>query len=126
MSRWPHPGDTALDRARKLANNLLTLLPEQIQQRAVSRAHVMGETWLGGGLSVVDEADELTTEQASGLVAVSTDVIRKWACTPHPEPGHGGPLLPRFGYRGRQRTYLARDVLAAAGAVRRAREQRRA
>jgi DNA-binding transcriptional MerR regulator len=75
-------------------------------------------------LDVVDPDQDYTTSEAAELVHVHPDTIRKWASTQHPtDPDR--MLLPRFKTRGRERTYLAQHVLAAAAAMRRATRQRR-
>jgi hypothetical protein len=74
--------------------------------------------WLLGKEQVVEPEQELTTAEAAELVRVPIERIRKWACADHPEKP-GEPLLPRFKKRGKERTYLAQHVLAAAAAMRR-------
>lgn len=96
---WPWPGDTALDRARRIANSLLALLPEPERERHRATAHQLGETWLGGDLLRWTVNDIVTTAEAAGLLHVLPSTIRKW----HSEPGG----LPNRG-RGR---YRVGDVL---------------
>lgn len=118
---WPHPNDTAVDRARKVAGmyrqHLHTLNPavcDQLDQVAAG----FGQTWMLDKLDTGPAEDhDLTTEEAAELVEVSPETIRKWACMPHrAEPGR--TLLPRFGRRNRQRTYLAQHVREAAAIMR--------
>jgi hypothetical protein len=123
---WPNPVDTPLDRARKIAGMyrsrlraLDTAACDVLDETAVS----FGEDWMLERPDVVDPDRELTTSEAAELVHVHPDTVRKWACQPHPE--HPDlPLLPRFKMRGRERTYLARHILEAAAAVRRAQHTR--
>jgi hypothetical protein len=117
---WPWPGDTALDRARRIANSLLALLPEADREQHVATAHQLGETWLGERLLTHTPDQAVTTREAASLASVSEDVIRRWACTPHPSQS-GRMLLPRAGRRGRSMTYIVRNVLEASAAVSRAR-----
>lgn len=105
---WPWPGDTALDRARRIANSLLALLPDGERERHVATAHQLGETWLGGDLLRWTVDDIVSTAEAAGIVHVKDSTIRKW----HSEPGG----LPNCG-RGR---YRVGDVLDYA-ALKRAR-----
>lgn len=111
---WPWPGDTALDRARRIANSLLVLLPEPDREQHVATAHQLGETWLGGDLLRWTVDDIVSTAVAAGIVHVQPPTIRKW----HSERCG----LPNCG-RGR---YRVGDVLDYA-ALKRARrvEQRR-
>ena len=122
---WPWPGDTTRDRARRIANSLLSLVPEQQRDAIVSQAHRYGETWLGHDEVTADPDSYVSGADAADLVAVSPATIRQWAATEHPGvPGR--MLLPRGPFRQRERTYLVRDVLSAAGTVRRARHAKRA
>jgi hypothetical protein len=125
--RWPYPTDDATDRARRVAlmyrERLRTLgthgraAADQCDEVAVG----FGETWMVETPVVIDPDRELTGDLAAELVRVSESTIRKWATqTEHPEQP-GQPLLKPFGWHGRRRTYLARDVLAAAVALARAR-----
>ncbi|MEV1315354.1 hypothetical protein AB0J14_04635 [Micromonospora arborensis] len=123
---WPVPGDNATDRARKVAQMYRARLRaldaaacDQADQVAVN----FGETWVTPTVATVDDTDTITTAEAAQLVNVSEDVIRQWACTPHPEDP-GKPLLPRFGWRGKARTYLAKHVRDAAATVIRAKHRK--
>lgn len=107
-TRWM-PGSTATERARAIANYLLDLLPRDTAHDAVQRAHAVGEKWLGEHPLTFECTDEVTTDEAAVLAGVTVDVIRQWALTPE--------LLPRAGWRGRQRTYLAGHVLTAAATI---------
>ncbi|MFI1194067.1 hypothetical protein ACH4T9_12530 [Micromonospora sp. NPDC020750] len=113
---WPIPGDTALDRARKIAHmyraQLHALNPDACNQ-ADATAQQFGETWVVPQTVTVEDTDAITTSEAAQLVHVSEDVIRQWACNRHPEHPDQ-PLLPRHGWRGRERTYLAQHVRDAA------------
>ncbi len=118
---WPNPVDTPLDRARRIAGmyraRLKALAPAacaEADQAAVS----FGEDWMIEKPDIVDPDAELTTAQAAELARVSIRRIRDWAQAEHPEKP-GQPLLPRFKMRGRERTYIAIHVLAAASVMRR-------
>lgn len=118
---WPWPVDTPLDRARKVAHmyrgRLKALAPAACAEADQLVRHY-GETWLLDKERLVEPGQELTTVQAAELAQVPVKRIREWACATHPEKP-GEPLLPRFKMRGRERTYLAEHVLAAAAAMRR-------
>lgn len=124
--RWPHPTDTALDRARKVAlmyRAALGTCSPAMRDQCDATAAGFGETWMLDRPQLVDPDQALTTAQAAELVHVQPHTIRQWACRDHPDQP-GQPLLPRFKRVGRERTYLARDVLAAAVAVRRTQHAR--
>jgi hypothetical protein len=113
---WPNAIDTPLDRARRIAGmyraRLGTLDPaarDDCDQTAVS----FGEDWMIDKPDIVDDSRELTTAEAAELAQVHPDTIRKWACLKHPT-NPGAKLLPRCGWRGRERTYVATKVLEAA------------
>lgn len=118
-SVWPNPADTALDRARRVAGmyraQLRAVAPNTCDTLDDTVA-AFGETWLLDKPDIIDPDQELTTSEAAELVRVHPDTIRKWACADHPQrPGE--LLLPRFGRRGRERTYIAAKVLEAARMV---------
>lgn len=121
-STWPWPVDTELDRARKIAR----MYRHHLRTSSPGTCAVLDETargwdqgdWLIEKEDVVDPNQALTTAEAAELVRVTPKRIREWACANHPEKP-GEPLLPRFKMRGRERTYLAVNVLAAAAAMRR-------
>lgn len=115
---WPNPVDTALDRARRVAGmyraRLRALDPDACAD-CDATAVGFGETWMLDRL-VADPDDDWTTSEAAENVRVSPGTIRKWACWKHPtDPGR--MLLPRFGQRNGERTYLARHVLEAAAVI---------
>jgi hypothetical protein len=118
---WPWPVDTPLDRARKIATmyrrHLATAAPA-VCATVDEAAREFGETWMLEREDLVDADRELTTAEAAELVQVPIRRIREWSCATHPDD-RTKPLLPRFKMRGRERTYLAQHVLAAAAAMRR-------
>jgi hypothetical protein len=107
-----------VERARRIANSLLALLPAHERAIWAARAQALGETWLGASMIVYTDDQAITTQEAAQLLCVSEDNIRDWARRAHPErPGR--MLLPRAGLVGRQQTYLVRNLLDASAAVRR-------
>ncbi|GGN39562.1 hypothetical protein FHR83_006691 [Actinoplanes campanulatus] len=117
---WPNNIDTPLDRARRIAGmyraRLHALNPEACDDCDQTAAD-FGETWMLERPDIVEPDRELTTTEAAELVQVSPDLIRKWACQKHPTtPGLN--LLPRYGWRGRERTYIAGKVFEAAALAR--------
>jgi hypothetical protein len=118
---WPNPVDTPLDRARRIAGMYrarLRSLDRAACDELDETAAEFGEDWMIEKLDVVDPDAELTTAEAARLVRVPVRRIREWAQASHPED-RTKLLLPRFKMRGRERTYLAAHVLAAAAAMRR-------
>lgn len=112
---------TDLDRARRIAlmyRARLRTLNRDACTQADETAASFGETWMLDRLDIVNPDDVVTTAQAAELVRVPIERIRKWACANHPERPNE-PLLPRAARRGRERTFLAVHVLAAAAAMRR-------
>jgi len=121
--KWPHPTDTAVDRARKVAlmyRARLRALSTDACDQCDTTATSFGETWMLDSERIINPDRELTTAEAADLVQVAPKTIRNWACAEHPEQP-GEKLLPRFKMRGRERLYLAGKVLEAAAAVHRAR-----
>lgn len=123
-SNWPWPADSPTERARRIANSLLALLPADERPIWTARAHALGETWLGETLLRWTADDAITGKEAAQMLSVSEAVIRQWACKAHPDDPDK-PLLRRFRMQGRCRTYLVKDLLDAAAVVRQSRESRR-
>ena len=103
---WPWPEDLPVDRARRIANSLLALLPADEAARHVATARRLGETWLGINLLRFEVTDVISTSEAAELVHVGASTIRKW---------HSLGFLPNHG-RGR---YVVAAVLNCAAARRR-------
>lgn len=126
VGRWPYPADSEADKLRRLVlmyRAALGTANPQMRDQCDQTAMSFGETWMLDRPHIVDPDQALTTAQAADLAQVQPHTIRQWACRDHPDQP-GQPLLPRFKRVGRERTYLARDVLAAAAAVRRAQHAR--
>ncbi|MFF0822387.1 hypothetical protein ACFYUR_18655 [Micromonospora haikouensis] len=123
---WPYPGDTATDRAQKIAHMYRAIAnaanPDACAE-ADATAQLFGETWVIPQTVTAEDTDAITTAEAAQLANVSEDVIRQWACTPHPHHPDQ-PLLPRFGWRGKSRTYLAQHVREAANTITQNRQRR--
>jgi hypothetical protein len=113
---WPNPLDTPLDRARRIAGMYrarLRALDTAACDELDDTVRAFGETWMLDKPDLVDPDRELTTAEAAAYARVSQDMIRHWARLKHPKDP-GKPLLPRFGWRGRERTYIAAKVVEAA------------
>ncbi len=121
--RWPNHIDDPTQRARAIARmyraHLRAAHPDLAEQ-ADTTAAGFGETWMLERQPVIEPHQELTATEAAALVNVAPKTIHNWAYLDHPENPHQ-KLLPKFKKRGRERTYLAQDVLAAKAALLRAR-----
>ena len=107
---WPWPEDTQLERARRIANSLLGLLPDAERDLAIRKARAVGQTWLGANLLRWDKTDVVTTSDAAELANVGPSTIRKW---------HSLGYLPN--HQGRVGCYVVAIVLDCAAARRRER-----
>ncbi|MFD6565375.1 hypothetical protein [Micromonospora profundi] len=120
--RWPSHLDNPTHRARRIAGMYRALLnsarPDLCRQ-ADETAASKGETWMLERETLIDPDREVTAAEAAELVNVPPNTLHKWAALNHPdEPDR--PLLPRYGKRGRERTFIAGKVLEAAAVMRRA------
>lgn len=116
---WPFPLDGPTERARKVGmmyrSRLRALAPAACDE-ADTTAASFGEDWMLAREVTVEPTTAVTTSEAAELIGVHVDTIRQWACTEHPQKP-GDKLLPRFGRRGRERTYLAKHVYEARDSV---------
>ena len=86
---WPWPGETALQRARQVANWILDRLSTADRDDVIRQARAVGETWLGEQLLRWTNTDVVTTSQAAELVQVGASTVRKWHSEGH-LPNHQG------------------------------------
>jgi hypothetical protein len=114
--RWPIPGESPLRIAQTMARAYRTALAGEDPLTAAAldaRMVAFGQSWIVEPEQIYDPYDAITTTEAAKLVCVGTTTIRQWAITPHPyKPG--SVLLPKFGDRGKQSTYLVIHVGEAA------------
>jgi hypothetical protein len=75
---WPWPGDTTTERARRVANSLLALLPPDEAAIHIATAHRLGETWLGADLQRWMIDDVVPPSEAAGLVHATPAHLRSW------------------------------------------------
>lgn len=79
--QWPHPGDTLLQRARRLAiayrQHLNTANP-QLCAALDDAARAYGEDWVCGDLITIPDDQMLTTAEAAEYVGVDIETIRQW------------------------------------------------
>lgn len=112
---WPIAFATPIDIretvARAYRTGLLNADPE-LCAKIDAQMLKFGQHWISD-MEVRDEpTEEMTTTEAAVYACVHRNTILQWACTPHPCI-EGRMLLPRFGWRGRERTYLALHVAEA-------------
>lgn len=78
---WPHPGDTPLQRARRLAiayrQHLNTTNPD-VCAALDDAARSYGENWVCDNLVTVPDDELLTTDQAAELAGVDPETVRQW------------------------------------------------
>lgn len=114
--RWPFPGWTPL----AIRTHVAGVYREHLRLNNRSLCdHVdevmvgFGQLWVVPRPAVIDPAQAVTADLAAELVSRPETTIRWWATLPHPTIA-GRALLPRYGWEGRRRTYLAGDVIEAA------------
>jgi len=103
-SPWPHPGDTPLDRARRIAQDLLRALHQldpACADTLAARAAELGETWLSPQPVLYNDQDWITLDAAASYTNGTRDMIYKWTVR-HPEQlptrkDERGRLLVRVG-----------------------------
>ena len=117
QGRWPNQVDTALDRARKVAamyrHHLNVAVPNVCATLDATIREFGEDEWLLERPEVVDPDQELTAAEAAELVRAEPNTIHHWARL-NRKDGSGQKVLPRFGWRGRERTFIAGKVLEAA------------
>lgn len=79
--QWPHPGDTLLQRARRLAiayrQHLKTANPT-LCAALDDAARAYGEDWICGNTITIPDEQMLTTAEAADLAGVDIETIRQW------------------------------------------------
>ena len=80
-AQWPHPEDTALQRARRWTHayrqHLLTANPD-LCAALDEAARSYGDDWVCGDLLTVPDDHMLTTTEAAEYVGVGIETIRQW------------------------------------------------
>lgn len=78
---WPFPGDSALDRAKRIAQSYraeLMAADPATCELLDGRAKAVGEGWVIPTLISVDVDDWVRVDSASELAGRSKDAIHKW------------------------------------------------
>lgn len=117
---WPIPGDSELDKARRVArdyrNELHRIAPEQCA-RMDEQARRLGQGWVTPQIAHVDLDDFVRAADLSEMVGVSRDVIYQWA-----HRGH----IARYRDDSGRTVYLVREVVEYHAALRQGRVSRHA
>jgi hypothetical protein len=121
VTAWPWPGDSPVDRARRVAQSYREALVTADPRRCAAldawcAAH--GQHWVAPTVAHIELDDEVTIDEAADLIGLSAYAIYKWV-------SRDDKLRARQGADGRLRV-VARDVLAvhAQHRKRRARQRR--
>lgn len=80
-SPWPWPGDTQLDRARRIAHTYrqaLTNINPTAAAELDTRITALGETWITPQPATHQLDDWITLEEAAEHTGGTPDMIRKW------------------------------------------------
>lgn len=79
--QWPHPGDTMLQKARRLAiayrQHLNTANP-QLCAALDEAARSYGEDWICGDLVTIPDDHHLTYAEAAEYVGVDVETVKQW------------------------------------------------
>lgn len=111
--RRPPTEETTLAEARRIANYLLRLLPDDVQADYVAKAHAGGIRWLGAEVIVYEDDRQVPTRVAAEIAGVVPETILRWTRTPDPRD-HTRPLLSPVRRRpGHPNEYLVSAVRAA-------------
>lgn len=128
-AKWPHSGDTPLQRARRIVGayraRLKAIAPDACADvDATMRA--FGETWMLEQLVTTDAKSMVTTADAAELAGVDVETIRQWRRRGYiSRAGARGKLETRGLSRDGRPMFLASEVLEIAATTRERRLRRR-
>lgn len=80
-AQWPHPADTKLDRARRIACQLhaeLAAREPRLAETLASSAAALGEGWLAPIEQLETAGETLTSAELGRRIGVSPATIRSW------------------------------------------------
>lgn len=101
---WPFPGDTEVDKARRVARDyrgaLADIAPD-LCARIDAAARRLGQTWIAPQLAILELDDYVPAYQLAEHVGVKVDVIYQWA-----HRGH----ITRYGRKGKP-LYKVREAV---------------
>lgn len=121
---WPWRGDSAVDRARRVAQSYRAALADTDPARCAALDAEMtrlGQAWVKPLLAQVELDDFVTLAEAAHLVGMTKDAVYKW--TVH--RGARAPMLDTRENDDGQITVCIRDVLRVNAEHRRRRAERR-
>lgn len=78
---WPWPGDSTLDRARRVAQSYRQALEDRDPNachQLDSQFEKMGETWMSPRILTLSTDDWVTVDEAAGLVEVTAQAVYQW------------------------------------------------
>lgn len=79
--KWPFPGDTAVDRARRIGRSyraeLYAVDPERCAQLD-TKARLLGEGWVAPARVTYDVNDLLAAPEAAAILSVEPGTVRQW------------------------------------------------
>lgn len=79
--KWPFPGDSALDRSRRIARSYRTELYAVDPDRCIeldNKARLLGEGWVAPEQAVFTVDDMLTAPQIAEILGVQPATVRQW------------------------------------------------
>lgn len=117
---WPWPADTALERARRIANSyrsaLLTVAPD-LCRTLDEKAVALGQSWVRPMETEIADLDRMmTADQIGELLTIDPRTVRMWGYRGH---------IDRLGTK-RAPRYRLRDVVDHLARARQARQRDRA
>lgn len=78
---WPWPGDTPLDRARRVARtyrDALRRTDRELCAQLDQRTRDLGQQWIAPTTLAYDLDDQLTADEVAELCQVKPDTVRVW------------------------------------------------
>lgn len=98
MTRWPFPGDSPLDRARRVAASYREAARSAGVEVERLDAHFarLGESWAGGVVAVADD-ELLTAAEVEDRLSIPAPRVRQWRARGMLEPAAASPTRYRVG-----------------------------
>jgi hypothetical protein len=121
---WPWRGDSAVERARRVAQSYRAALAELDRERCTAIDTQMirlGQEWVKPLLARIDLDDFVTLARAGELVGLTKDAVYKWTVNRGARP----PMLHTRRDDNGQITVCIRDVLRVHAEHRKRRAERR-
>ena len=116
---WPWPGDSPLDRARRVARtyrDALERVDPELCQQLDKRARELGQTWVQPRPLAHDHDDLLTAREVADMCDVMPNTVRQWkrrglptVDTPDGERYRVGDVLNYHAQRRYQRAHVGEE-----------------